>query len=151
LLAAEDLLRGATGAWRRAFVLRLAGIYGPERHHLVEQVRAGEVAGVGEHRLNLIHRDDAVAAIVACFAAPVDLASAVFNVADDEPTRKADVVAWLAARLGVPVPRFTGAATATRQAVTPDRVIVNAGLKASLGWQPQFPTFREGYDSFLSR
>jgi hypothetical protein len=35
--------------------------------------------------------------------------------------------------------------------VTPDRVIANEKLKATLGWRPQFATFREGYENLLSR
>ncbi len=151
LLEAEDAFRGAGGAWRRGFVLRLAGIYGPGRHFLLEQVRAGEVAGVGTHRLNLIHRDDAARAILACFAAPIEVGSDVFNLADDGAAPKAEVAAWLATQLGVAPPRFTGEAGATRRALVPDRVIANTAIKARLGWRPAFPTFREGYGSFLSR
>jgi nucleoside-diphosphate-sugar epimerase len=210
LVGAEEIFRGASAAWRRWFVLRLAGIYGPGRHYLTDQVRTGEVAGVGEHRLNLIHRDDAAAAILACFVAPTGQGSDIFNVADDGPARKSDVAAWLAARLSLPAPRFTaepasprqsfrdsgpvvaglaeaglpgapagtisyvppGSATPattgehttdggqstdrdapvrSRRALTPDRVIGNGRLKARLGWRPQYPTFREGYASFLSR
>ncbi len=151
LLEAERRLREESPAGARWFVLRLAGIYGPGRHHLLDQVRAGEVAGLGAHRLNLAHRDDIVAAIWACLAAPEQLAGAIFNVADDVPAPKAEVVAWLAARLGVPVPRFTGEPAGTRRAVTPDRVIANGKLKAALGWRPRFPTFREGYENLLSR
>jgi nucleoside-diphosphate-sugar epimerase len=151
LAEAETLLRSATGVCSRWFVLRLAGIYGPERFHLLEQVRSGEVAGVGEHHLNLAHRDDIVAAVMSCYRAPGTVASEVFNVADDGAERKREVVAWLAERLGLPVPRFTGEPAGGRRAITPDRVIVNAKLKSTLGWQPRFSTFREGYASLLSR
>lgn len=151
LLQAEQVLRDAAELWRRWFVLRLAGIYGPGRQHLAEQVAMGEVAGRGEHRLNLIHRDDAAAAILACFAAPVSVGGEVLNVADDGPARKSEVAAWLAERLGVPAPRFTGAAAAGRGGVTPDRVISNFRLKSRLDWRPAYATFREGYGGFLSR
>ncbi len=151
LLQAEDLLRAAEGARRRWFVLRLAGIYGPGRHHVLDQVRAGEVAGVGGNRLNLAHRDDIVSAIVMCLTAPAELASDIFNVADDDPAPKRDVVAWLATTMGLPAPRFTGEASTMGRAVTPDRIILNAKLKVRLGWRPTYPTFREGYASFLSR
>ena len=151
LLEAETILRAAAGAWRRWFVLRLVGIYGPGRHYLLEQVRAGEVAGVGHHRLNLIHRDDAAAAILAALAAPESRGSGVFNVADDAPAPKSEVVAWLAARLAVPLPRFTGISATSRRAITPDRVIANDKIKGELGWRPAYPTFRAGYESFLSR
>ncbi len=153
LLEAERVLRegvatAAPGA--RWFILRLAGLYGPARTHLIEQIRTGEVAGIGTHRLNLIHRDDAVAAIAACFDAPPAVRHEVFNVADDAPAPKLEVAAWLAARLGVPAPRFTGEPVSARRGLTPDRVILNAKLRAVLGWRPRFPSFREGYENILS-
>ena len=150
LLEAEELLRHAKGACGRWFILRLAGIYGPARHHLLSQLKTGEIAGRGEHRLNLAHRDDIAAAIWACFASPLALGNEIFNVADDAPARKADVVNWLAEQTGAPFPRFTGEPAHGRRAITPDRVISNEKLKSVLGWRPQFPTFREGYRSLLS-
>ena len=149
LLAAEALVLGSPAAWERRFVLRLAGIYGPGRTHLLEQVRSGEIAGRGEHHLNLIHRDDIVGAIAACSRA-MDSAGGIFNVVDDAPTRRADVAAWLAERLGAPAPRFTGEPHPGRRTVTPDRRILNTRLREKLGWRPRFPTFREGYASLLS-
>ncbi len=151
LLEAEDLLRGNDGATARWFVLRLAGIYGPGRHHLLEQLRAGEVAGRGDYRLNLIYRDDVVAGIWAAFGAEADVPNGIFNLADDGAATKAAMVGWLAARLGVPEPRFTGEPVSARRAVTPDRVIANTKAKAVLGWRPAFPSFREGYEKILSR
>jgi nucleoside-diphosphate-sugar epimerase len=151
LLEAESLVRAKAGAWQRWFVLRLAGIYGPGRHHLLEQVSSGEVAGRGDYRLNLVHRDDIVAGIWAALAAGPTVADEVFNLADDGAATKAEVVAWLATRLGVPAPRFTGEPAAGRREVTPDRVIANDKAKALLGWQPGFPTFREGYEKIVSR
>jgi nucleoside-diphosphate-sugar epimerase len=150
LLEAESIFRGGLGAWHRGFVLRLAGIYGPGRHSLLDQVRSGEVAGTGDHRMNLVHRDDAAAAILACWSAPPEVAGDVFNVADDEPHRRIEVVTWLAAGMGVPVPRFSGAARSPFRGNAPDRLIANAKLKARFGWRPRFPTFREGYGGFLS-
>lgn len=153
LLGAEDILReaAANGLFGRCFVLRLAGLYGSGRHYLLDQVRAGAVSGRGETRLNLVHRDDAAAAIAAALDAPEGLAGETFNVADDAPAPKAEVVAWLARRLGVPVPVFTGAPAGERRALTPDRVIANDKLKGYLGWRPQYPSFREGYENILSR
>jgi nucleoside-diphosphate-sugar epimerase len=123
----------------------------PGRHHILDQLRAGatELAGRGDHRLNLAHRDDICAAIWAALAAPPTVASGIYNVADDGAATKAEVVAWLAARLGVPVPRFTGGVAAGRRAVVPDRVIASENIKRVLGWRPLFPTFREGYEAIL--
>ena len=132
-------------------MLRLAGIYGPQRHHLLDQLKAntGEVAGRGDHRLNLVHRDDIVAAIWAVLGAPETVRNQVFNVADDAPASKTEVIAWLAGRLGVPMPRFTGEPAGGRRTITPDRVIANDKIKAMLGWTPQYPDFRSGYESLL--
>jgi nucleoside-diphosphate-sugar epimerase len=149
LVAAEDQL--ADLPCERWFVLRLAGIYGPGRHHFIDQVRSGEASGRGEHHLNLIHRDDIVAAIMSCFSAPPGVANEIFNVVDDGPARKAEIVSWVAAKLGVAVPQFTGEPVAGRRAVTPDRVIANAKIKKAVGWVPRYSTFREGCASLLSR
>lgn len=137
--------------YERAVVLRLAGIYGPGRHHLLDQVRSGVVAGSGSHRLNLAHRDDICSAIWTAFDAPPVLGDDVFNVADDEPAPKAEVCAWLAKRLNVPVPTFTDLPAGNRRAVTPDRVISNGKLRRTFDWSPRFPSFREGYENILSR
>ena len=129
-------------------VLRLAGIYGPGRHHLLEQVRAGVASGRAENHLNLAYRDDIAAAVWAAWGAAAG--GQIFNVADDGAATKQEVVGWLAARLGVAVPTFSGEPAAGRRAVTPDRIIANDRLKSSLGWRPAFPTFREGYEKILS-
>jgi nucleoside-diphosphate-sugar epimerase len=155
LFEAEELLRrGSDDACGRWFILRLAGIYGPGRHHLLDQVRAGaaEIAGQGAHHLNLAHRDDICAAVFASFTAPASLADEVFNVVDDKPTPKAEVVRWLAEQLGRPAPRFTGGAGSARRgfASPPDRLISNARLRAKLGWRPRYPSFREGHAAILS-
>jgi len=153
LVEAENLLRGASPvSVRRWFILRLAGIYGPARHYLLDQLRAGEaeIGGRGDHRLNLIHRDDIVAAVLTAFASPAEeISNEVFNLADDAAATKSEVVGWLAAQLGRPAPCFTGVSVGGRRAVTPDRVIANDKIKAVLGWCPRYPDFRVGYRALL--
>lgn len=146
----ERLLASARGVCRRWFVLRLAGIYGPGRHHLLDQVRAGSVSGAGEPHLNLIHRDDVVAAILACLEAALTVADLALNVADDGAARKGEIVAWLAHRMLVPPPGFTGFPAVGRRAVTPDRIIANDRIKSVLAWRPRYPSFREGYAAILN-
>ncbi len=154
LLEAEALLRETPAARRQAIVLRLAGLYGPGRHHLLDQVRAGapQIGGEGTHHLNLIHRDDAGAAVMSLIAAPEAPGDVIFNVADDAAATKAEVIGWLAERLGRPAPRFAGGAASRRNgfAAPPDRIISNVRLKAGTGWRPRYPTFREGYAAILS-
>lgn len=150
----EMLLQHApASAVRRHFILRLAGIYGPGRHHLLDQLRAGAgpLGGGGAHRLNLAHRDDIVTAILACLGAPAGLKNDIFNVADSAPALRAEVVGWLAGRLGRPAPGFDGSATTRRGgAPMPDRIISNARIQKVLGWRPQYPDYRAGYEKLLS-
>jgi nucleoside-diphosphate-sugar epimerase len=155
LLEAERLIREST-CFARWFILRLAGIYGPGRHYLVDQLRAGATVfpGTGKHRLNLAHRDDIVSAILACAQAPAELRNEIFNVADDAPVPKEEVTAWLAGQLGVTAPIFVrnggelppGAARVRgRSGPVPDRRISNSKLQRMLGWRPAYPGFRDGY------
>lgn len=140
-------------ACRRWFILRLAGIYGPERHHLLDQLREGAPAlnGTGEHRLNLAHRDDIVAAMLACLGAPPGVANEIFNVADLAPARRQEVVAWLAAQLGRPAPAFDGTAGIRRGGrPMPDRVISSDKIRRVLGWSPQYPHYRVGFGAILA-
>ena len=149
----EKLLERASPAARiRWFVLRLAGIYGPDRHHLLDQLRAGAMTlnGSGAHRLNLAHRDDIVAAIMACLLAPASVPSSTFNVADTAPAMRADVVRWLAGRLGRAMPAFDGSTTLRRGgAPMPDRLISSAKIQRELGWRPLFPDYRVGFEAIM--
>jgi nucleoside-diphosphate-sugar epimerase len=140
----------ATGAG--ATVLRLAGIYGPGRVHLVEQVRSGEVSGRADSHLNLVYRDDILGAMEAAWergAGGGERGAEVFNVADEGAATKGEIVAWLAERLGVAMPCFTGLPAGGRRMVTPDRVIDAGKARAVLGWRPRWRTFREGYAEVL--
>jgi nucleoside-diphosphate-sugar epimerase len=154
LIESENLLKEAGEVCGRWFILRLAGIYGPGRHHLLDQIRDGavEMAGSGGHRLNLAHRDDIVAAIWATLTAPGEMRDRIFNVADDAPETKAGVVQWLAAQVGRPSPHFACGPTSPRRefAAPPDRLISNNRLKTELGWRPKHPSFREGYRQILA-
>lgn len=148
LLETESLLAQWPGRWTG---LRLAGIYGPGRHYLLNQLRAGdaELAGTAAVRLNVVHRDDIVSAVFATWAHPEATAGQFFNVADDVAAPKGDVVAWLARQLGRDTPSFSGRITAGRRRQTPDRIIANERLKTATGWRPSFPSFREGYTALL--
>lgn len=149
----EIILQNAPPAvCARHYILRLAGIYGPGRHHLLDQLREGATTlnGSGAHRLNLAHRDDIVAAILACLQAPATVGSGIFNVADNAPAMRADVVAWLARKLGRPVPGFDGSTTSRRGgAPMPDRVISSGKIQRELGWRPRYADYKAGFGEIL--
>lgn len=151
----EILLENApASACARWFIFRLAGIYGPERHHLLTQLREGatSLGGEGSYHLNLAHRDDIVAALLAGLAAPPGLRNEIFNVSDTAPAPRGEVVRWLAGRLGREMPGFDGVAGVRRGGEPmPDRRISGAKLGRVLGWRPRYPDYRAGYENLLSR
>lgn len=154
LLEAERLLgeSEALGAW---YVLRLAGIYGPGRHYLLDLLRRGDstIPGAGDYTLNLIYREDIVGAILRILSAEQALPSGAYNLADDAAPSKAELVSWLSAQLGLEAPTFDPDTVSPRLrrrgGRMPDRRISNAKFKAVSGWTPQYPSYREGYSAGL--
>jgi nucleoside-diphosphate-sugar epimerase len=131
-------------------VLRFGGLYGPGRHHLVDQLRRGEniIGGRVDHFINYLHRDDAASSIL---AAIIDGPSGarVYNVVDGHPVTKADLAKWIAQRLGQTEPVFDSAAPAgPRMAkggrTQPNRVVAMARIKAELSWNPRFKDVFQG-------
>jgi nucleoside-diphosphate-sugar epimerase len=154
LLEAERLL-AASGL--KTTALRLGGIYGPGRTRLVENVRSGRtsIRPGPPHYTNRVHRDDAAGALRHLFQlllAGRELPSLLIGV-DDEPADEAEVLRWLAARLGVPPPsiRAHPEEAASGRGVTNKRCR-NARLRAT-GYELRYPSFREGYAklAFTSR
>ncbi len=151
LCESERLLADAGDAFGAWYVLRLAGIYGPGRHYLLDLLRSGAsvIPGVGDTLLNLIHRDDVVAAICTALAHPQSATSGIYNVADNQPATKAELVAWLAEQLGQSPPSFdpehVSPRLQRRGGRMPSRRISNAKLSETFGWKPKYQDFRAGY------
>lgn len=159
LLEAEALLEEPLPGLSRAFVLRLAGIYGPGRHYMLDQLREGrtEFAGVGDYWINLIHRDDIVSAVFAALESPAEVSDRIFNVSDGHPVLKQDLVQWLADRLNLGRTTFNPAQQTTRQASRsdsdgrlPHRVVRVDRIIDQLGWIPQYPDYKAGYSELIA-
>lgn len=125
------LLTSAAMRGFRTVRLRFAGIYGPGRLPGVEAVRrAAVLPGPSTKRLNLIHVDDGVSAVIAAAAnAP---ASSVFNVADGRPRTREEYYGRLAELLAAPAPQF-GPPEGDRA----DRIITADRMRARLGISPR--------------
>jgi nucleoside-diphosphate-sugar epimerase len=139
-----------------ARVLRFGGLYGPGRHHLLDQLRRGErvIGGRVDHHINYLHRDDAAAALLR--AATVGRAGPrVYNVVDGRPVTKQALALWLAERLGQPAPTFDPAAPAgPRMAkggrTQPDRIVAAERIGRELGWNPHYPDVFAGMQALLA-
>ena len=147
LLAAERRGFNANDSIGRSFILRLAGLYGPERHLLLDNVRTNEtLSGNGDRILNLIHRDDATSAILAVLDAGETNVGRIYNVSDGNHSSRAEIVEWLAGKLGVEVPAFAG----DDEDDVPNRKVSNDRIRDELGWSPAYPSYCEGYEAILA-
>jgi len=153
LLESERLIESNADRFDSWAVLRLAGIYGPGRHFLLNQLKDGDgvIPGRGDYHMNMIHRDDIVTAMLATLRSGSP--SGIYNICDDQPTTKEAVLLYLAQQLDLPLPRFdpedVSPRLKRRGGRMPDRLILNQKAKAELGWQPRYPTYREGYATLL--
>ncbi|MCH2155216.1 MAG: NAD-dependent epimerase/dehydratase family protein [Opitutales bacterium] len=135
-------------------VLRLGGIYGPERHLLWNQVVHAEgqtLPGYGDIYLNLIHREDIVGAILAVLSRE-RLPRARYNAVDGRPSTRQEIVDWIAVELGRGPLRYDPA-SAHKDARgsrfsggrRPNRKIRSSYLSQEVGWTPAIEDFRAGY------
>jgi nucleoside-diphosphate-sugar epimerase len=130
-------------------ILRLAGIYGPERNALTQVARgdARRIVKPGQV-FNRIHVDDIAQAIDAAFARK---ASGIFNVTDDEPSSPSDPLTLAAQLLGAPPPpeilyeQAEAAMSPLAKSFWQEcRRVKNDKLKRELGVTLRYPTYREG-------
>jgi nucleoside-diphosphate-sugar epimerase len=153
LLETERLLLAAVADRKvPTVILRVAGIYGPERGHGFKQFLKNEarMKGDGSRFLNMIHRDDVIGCIIA--ALKNSRAGEVYNVVDDEPVSQMDFFLWLAEELGKKLPPTVPEdyGEDRKRGVTNKRVS-NRKLKMEFGHQFKYPNFRIGYTEEISR
>ena len=130
-----------------ASVVRLTGIYGPGREWMLGQVRKGYRVAVDPPLYgNRIHADDAGGLLAFLLQADLQgkaLEDCYIGV-DNAPVPLAEVVGWLRERLGI---TEWAAEASVRRAGS--KRCSNARAKA-LGWEPRYPSYREGYSAMLA-
>lgn len=128
----------------RVVTLRLAPVYGPGRG-VRRRILKGEyrILEQGQHVTSRIHVDDVVQIV---FAAETKAPNkALYLVADDAPTTQGEYAAWLSARMSVPMPPSREVYEAGKPRVAHrNRKLRNARLKAELGLELRYPSFKEG-------
>ncbi|MCY1014435.1 GNAT family N-acetyltransferase [Pyxidicoccus sp. MSG2] len=129
-----------------AVVLRIAGIYGPERSTLARlQAGAVRLPEGGGGRISRVHVDDLVEAIRV--ALQWGEPGAFYCVADDRPAPQEETVTWLCERLGLPPPPRVPLER-LHESLRGDRAVSNARLK-DLGWRPRYPDYVAGFTALL--
>lgn len=148
----EDVVLKAGGA-----VLRYGGFYGPGANDdqvTMVRKRMFPLVGAGTGHFSWIHVDDAASATVLAIE---QKAEGVFNIVDDEPAPVSKWLPYLADAAGAKpprrVPKWLARLLAGEMAVgmmTEGRAFSNAKAKRELGWEPQYPSWREGFKAELA-
>ena len=153
LIETEKILLDAVAQKKfPAVILRVAGIYGPDRGHWFKQFLKNEarIEGDGSRNLNMIHRDDLVGCIIA--ALKNGRAGEIYNAVDDEPVSQKNFFEWLAGTLGkYPPPSAPENSIEDRKRGATNKRVSNRRLKMELGYQFKHPNFRIGYSAELLR
>jgi nucleoside-diphosphate-sugar epimerase len=137
-------------------VLRYGGFYGPgtgieaggEQWQTI-QARRFPIVGDGGGYWSFCHVADAASATLAAIERPAP--GAVLNVCDDEPAPTRDWLPFLAEQVGAPAPRQVPRWVARLMGahmvhlMCTARGASNARAKQVLGWEPSFPSWREGF------
>jgi len=126
-------------------ILRLAGIYGPNRLlQRVAAVRAAEpIAGRPDAWLNLIHVEDAVSTVLG--AVESNSSHTTWLVSDGHPVQRRTYYEMLARFLAAPAPRFEASPEAdTTRTHGLNKRCVNLRMLAELGVPLKFPRFEDG-------
>ncbi len=135
-LEAEALWRD-----RGATVLRCPAIYGPDRGLHVRVLRGQhEIPGDGSGYVSRIHVEDLAALVLAAPRA----SGATFVVGDEHPARHADVVKWVSATYGVPLPPSVPLHQ-VHETLRGDRRIDGRRALRELGVTLRYPSYETGY------
>ncbi|HEX3624277.1 MAG TPA: SDR family oxidoreductase [Verrucomicrobiae bacterium] len=135
-----------------AVILRVAGIYGPDRGHWFKQFLKNEARmdGDGSRYLNMIHRDDVAGCVIAGLKR--GRAGEIYNAVDDEPVKQRTFFEWLGAALGkYPPPSNPDNPAEDRKRGITSKRLSNRKLRMELGYQFKYPNFRKGYSDEILR
>lgn len=134
-----------------ARVFRLPGIYGPGRSALdrVSEGRAQRIDLPGQV-FSRVHVDDIVSGVLAGLDGP----PGAYNLADDLPCSQNAVIEQACRLLGRAPPPLQTLEQANLSPMAlgfyaENRRVANGKAKRVLGWQPRYPTYREGLASLL--
>lgn len=134
-------------------ILRLAGIYGPGRVPFLDQLHSGEpIPTLGEGYLNLIHVDDAVAAVLAAEEATVNDGPLVYCISDGRPVERGQFYAEAARQIGAAAPQFVAPDPASPRVAraTANRRVRNDLMLAQLRVRLNYPDCRAGLAAILN-
>ncbi|OYW83468.1 MAG: NAD(P)-dependent oxidoreductase [Asticcacaulis sp. 32-58-5] len=131
-------------------LFRLPGLYGPGRN-VLERLKDGTARRIHKpgQVFSRLYDSDCATALMASVQRP--RAGGIYNLCDDEPAPADKVLIYAARTYGFEVPpeiafddpNLSGG---MKRFYAENKRVSNALAKAELGWQPQYPTYREGLE-----
>ena len=130
-------------------VVRLAGIYGPQRSALLSKFLNGTatIDPNNDRFVNQVHRDDIASALFLLLNREAQESAQIYNVVDDEPILQSECYGWLAQRLNRSLPSI-GKSEQPRKRGDTNKRVSNSKLH-QLGWTPDYPTFRDAMEKSI--
>jgi nucleoside-diphosphate-sugar epimerase len=154
----EEQVLGAEGI--EGLVLRYGWLYGPGTYYgsdgsLADDMRRrrSPIVGAGTGVFSFVHVEDAASATVAAVERG---APGIYNVVDDEPAPQHEWAPVYAQALGAKPPRRVPfwlarlVAGELAQSALSMRGAANAKAKRELGWEPAYPSWRQGFAASLA-
>ena len=144
-----------------ATLLRFSVLMAADSWHTQQSVTALKrgllpVIGDGGAFVSMVHVADAVQAILLALQKPELAAGQTFNVADNEPARMRDILPYAAQLLHAQPPRTVPPLMAkmvvgalTIDVLTQSHRMSNEKIRNTLGFAPQFPTYRESWTQIV--
>ncbi|PYK32496.1 MAG: hypothetical protein DME58_05630 [Verrucomicrobia bacterium] len=134
---------------KRGIVVRLAGIYGPQRSALLSKFLNGTatIDPQSDRFVNQVHRDDIALALFLLLNREAQESVQIYNVVDDQPILQSECYRWLAQRLNRPLPPIRKSEQPRKRGDTNKRVS-NAKLH-QLGWTSDYPTFGDAMEKSI--
>jgi len=152
LAAIRYLERAVLDAPLEGIVVRYGGLYGPGSSDTLGAIlrrRMFPVIGSGDGIVSSTHVDDAASGTLAALERG---RRGIYQIVDDEPAPSRVFIPAIAEALGAPkplrIPAWLGRLLAGEVAVTmmtEGRGSSNAKAKRELGWQPIWPSWRDGF------
>jgi nucleoside-diphosphate-sugar epimerase len=152
LAAIKFLERAVLDAPLEGSVVRYGGLYGPGSSETLAEIlrkRMFPVIGNGAGIVTSTHIDDAAGGTVAALERG---RRGIYNIVDDDPAPSCEFIPAIAEALGAPkplhIPAWLGRLLAGDVAVTmmtEGRGSSNAKAKRELGWEPIWPSWRNGF------
>jgi nucleoside-diphosphate-sugar epimerase len=156
VLEAEAAAERFTQQGRAGVVLRFAFFYGPDSPLTLQMIRFVQlgwapVFGGPDGFYPSLSHDDAASAVLAA----LNLPAGIYNVSDDEPLRRRELVDSLADALGVGSPRLAPGWAERLMGSLGEMMarslrLSNLKLRGASAWAPTYPSMREGWRAVLS-